>query len=78
MDEKVKWFQENFPNFVSRMNSCSHHGEDLNPYHIEGSIWTHTMMVCNMAKTRNKLVQWACLLHDIAKPFTKEINKHLK
>ena len=43
-----------------------------NPFHLEGSVWTHTMMVLNEAKN-DKAPEWmlqAALLHDIGKTKT--------
>jgi len=44
-----------------------------NPFHIEGSVWTHTMCVCSHAQKEDDILQWACLLHDIGKPDCREI-----
>ncbi len=69
-------FVEGFPQLVDSMKS-SEHGTDgrLNPYHTEGDIFTHTMMVFKEAITRypdNYLLQIATLLHDIGKPSARE------
>lgn len=47
---------------------------DINPYHQEGDVWTHTMMVCKQAENMPYEVKIAALLHDIGKPDTREIN----
>lgn len=47
---------------------------DVNPYHQEGDIWTHTMMVCKQAENSPYLIKIAALLHDIGKPDTRNIN----
>lgn len=47
---------------------------DINPYHIEGDVWTHTMMVCKQAENMPYEVQIAALLHDIGKPSTRKVN----
>lgn len=68
---KVTWFQENFPEMVKAMKDSCHHYDPVtgvNPYHQEGDVWTHTMMVCNEARHSSNNVQWAALLHDIGKP----------
>jgi predicted kinase len=81
----VGWIQTNFSKLVEEMKNSTHHYdyENLNPYHLEGDIWTHTMMVYNEAKrlSNSNNVHLAALLHDIGKPtsrFTKtdgDINK---
>lgn len=61
---------------VKMMKEKSHNYDEfnLNPYHIEGDIHTHTMMVLRKAEEMecNKLVLIAALLHDIGKPDTFE------
>lgn len=67
------------------MSDASHHykdGEVLNPYHLEGDVWTHNMMVMLEAdKLKNRLDQnmythvlVAALLHDIGKPLARKEN----
>jgi len=48
---------------------------ESNPHHLEGDVFTHTMMVFNTAVNWNMdfKVQIAALLHDIAKPYTREV-----
>jgi len=48
--------------------------QSLNPYHLEGSVFCHTMMVCKQAENAFYEVQIAALLHDIGKPSTRKIN----
>ncbi len=76
--EIVKWFQLNFPELTKDMHDCSHHYDEdnLNAYHLEGDIFTHTMMVYKTAELLSKdndLVKWSTLLHDTGKPLSKEI-----
>lgn len=53
----------------------SDHGScDLNPYHAEGSVWTHTMMVLSQSKT--ELGAICGLLHDIGKPSVRTYMKN--
>lgn len=47
---------------------------NINPYHNEGSVFTHTMMVCKQAENAPYEVQIAALLHDIGKPSTRAVN----
>lgn len=48
----------------------------LNPFHLEGDVWTHTMMVCNQAENTSKNVMIAALLHDIGKPSARFIKNN--
>lgn len=74
MKDLVSWFQLEYPDLVKAMKEANHHGENLNPYHLEGDIWTHAMMVCKQAENMSKTVQIAALLHDIGKPSTRAVN----
>jgi len=82
----VKWFQLKYPTIVTEMRNASHHYEDgkiLNPYHLEGDVWTHNMMVmleaarlkdkCDSNEYKHVLV--AALLHDIGKPLARKKSK---
>jgi putative nucleotidyltransferase with HDIG domain len=86
-DQMVKWFQTNFPNHYAEMREADHgYSKDSdtwstnwkvvpNPYHLEGDVWTHTMMVMKEAEKfidTNPLVLWSSLLHDIGKPLARE------
>lgn len=53
------------------------HSKTLSPYHLEGDVYTHTMMVVSVAVKKfylnlrerdAKCLLWACLLHDVGKP----------
>jgi predicted kinase len=47
-----------------------------NPYHLEGSVWTHTAMVTSVAKEIHSddfCFQVATLFHDIGKPLMRQI-----
>jgi predicted kinase len=59
------------------MKNCehSHPKGNLSPYHMEGSIWTHTMMVTTVIDCMDSLTTYekkilliTALLHDIGKP----------
>ena len=82
--ELVKWFQLEYPDLVHQMKQCSHHYDrkNLNPYHLEDDVFTHTMMVLDNVNMHVKrdgyLVAVAALLHDIGKPFTREVNQEKK
>jgi len=58
-------------NIVGNHNS---HPINLNPYHLEGNIWEHTLLVCKQAENTSYEVQIAALLHDIGKPSTRKVN----
>lgn len=78
MNKLVVRFQTHFPELVNMMRRCNHHNENplhINPYHQEGDVWTHTMMVCKLAEGQSEAVQLAALLHDVAKPFSRGTNK---
>jgi len=45
------------------------------PYHLEGNVFKHTLMVCaNLPKDSNSRLKWASIFHDIAKPETRAEN----
>lgn len=74
----LQLFVKSFPDIVQNMKDCDHSvdGIKLNPFHMEGDVWTHTMMVFKQAITRypdDKLLHIACLLHDIGKVQAREI-----
>lgn len=77
MYEIVEWFQKKYPKLVLEMWNSTHHNtetKDVNPYHIEGDVWCHSMMVCKQAEDCNLNVKLAALLHDIGKPLTRNVN----
>lgn len=84
----VKWFQLKYPKLVKAMKDANHHysGEELNPYHLESDVFTHTMMVVLEAsrakgsmddRIYNQLLICA-LLHDIGKPMARRENHEKK
>ena len=74
----IEWFQINYPELKRDMQKCQHNfnEKDINPYHMEGDCWTHTMMVCKIAEIKNysKVVKISALLHDIGKPKSRKVN----
>lgn len=75
--EVLKWFQLNYPDLVQSMRDSDHHfdGENLNPYHMENCVWSHTMLVFKNSQffsKGNHYVKWSSLLHDIGKVGARE------
>lgn len=81
--ELVTFIQREFPLLVNAMKQADHHydSENLNPYHLEGDVWTHTMMVLQEAerliraglfRNREDELRIAALLHDLGKPMARE------
>jgi predicted kinase len=73
----IQWFIENKNGLFNEMKNCEHsHPEgQLSPYHMEGSIWTHTMMVITvidcmkeLTPDEKKILLITALLHDTGKP----------
>ena len=75
MSELVNWFQIEFTDLANDMKNSNHNAVDSepNPYHLEDSVWTHTMMVCLQAQNDNIVVKLAALLHDIGKPSARDV-----
>lgn len=86
-DILVNWFIKNEKKIYLDMFNCSHAIDNREPmkYHMEGTVWTHTLMVVTYIETFfefnknfesfNEIylsVLTAGLLHDIGKPYTKE------
>lgn len=72
----LKAFIEKRPDVVAGMRSCDH-GEEgsLNPYHLEGDVWTHTMLTYNQANDDfTELIMALC--HDIGKIYTRRFNEN--
>ena len=71
------WFYKNYNDYVLEMKGSDHNynNELLNPYHMEGDVWTHTLMVLKEANrlTNDVDVLLSALLHDIGKPKSKEV-----
>lgn len=71
-------FTTKYPYLVKAMQETEH----TSPYHMEGSVWTHTCMVYTYVKAKhpdNKVLLLAALLHDVGKPSSlvvKPTGKH--
>ena len=75
MTELLYWFQSNFTENAQAMKDSDHASvpNQPNAYHIEGSVWAHTMMVCQNAQFDHKVVKIAAMLHDIGKPMARDV-----
>jgi putative nucleotidyltransferase with HDIG domain len=77
--ELLRFFHANYPTLVSDMRNTDHawDKDNLNPYHLEGTIFEHTMLVFHEAVRRGYdfEIQLACLLHDIGKPYAMKRNE---
>lgn len=68
----VTWMLQQHADYVARMRQCSHHYSDrhLNPWHLEGDVWSHTLLVLKAYAQSEQLdvcVALTALLHDIGK-----------
>jgi putative nucleotidyltransferase with HDIG domain len=79
MKDLVIKFQKTCPDLVRQMMNSDHNfsleSGILSPHHIEGTVFTHTMMVCLLAEQHNvsDIVKLACLLHDVGKPMARQV-----
>ena len=87
MDEIISFYCKNFSKQKKEMEDCKHYYNDNpNVYHMEDSVWTHTMMVCTARKMlfiqdngEGKIPLYQCLdfilislLHDYGKVLTRK------
>ena len=75
MSELVNWFQIEFAELALDMKLSNHNAvnNEPNPYHLEDNVWTHTMMVCLRAQDGNNVVKLTALLHDVGKPYARDV-----
>ena len=75
MTELVAWFQTEFIELSDAMKASDHASGpgEVNAYHVEGTVWAHTMMVCHEARWDHKINKIAALLHDVGKPLAREV-----
>ena len=68
----INWFETHYSDLHNQMVVCNHtHTSGRpNPYHLENGVWTHTMMVMDLAKNDINHI-FAALLHDIGKISTR-------
>ncbi len=69
----ITWLQQQHPQLVKQMRNSSHHYDHLhlNPWHLEGDVWTHTLLVLQhyaQTGTDDSCIGLTALLHDIGKP----------
>ena len=76
-DKLVTWFCQTHPFPVRRMKEVEHFPDDRtnHPFHGEGSVWTHTMMVithimCDKSLSiyHKNILLAVALFHDVGKP----------
>ena len=77
-DKLITSFITNFPELYIDMKKSKHYVNilDLNPFHGEGSVWVHTMMVmtwieakyCENYNDDYIILLTTAMLHDIGKP----------
>jgi len=72
----LKAFLEN-SDLYEFMKNCNHYNSinEPNPYHLEGDVWTHTMLVYNAANPESKAELIMALCHDIGKILTRNFNE---
>lgn len=80
-------FISNFPDLYSKMNEVHHGYKNIkpNPYHLEGNIWTHTVLVMRevekdylagtLSDEKYRYFLVATLCHDFGKCFTVTDNE---
>lgn len=75
----IKIFVEKHFTTYTSMVMKSHFYSDFepNPFHMEGGVWTHTMMVLKEAENASDVMKLAALCHDIGKAYVSE-DKHEK
>lgn len=83
-DSLVNWFIGKYEDLYINMMKCNHYYEEENPniYHVEGSVWTHTLMVMtsvecskhNYFERRYLVLLISSLCHDIGKVFTRQLH----
>lgn len=74
MSQYLKRFQLDYPALAAEMRGCSHHYDEktINPFHLEGDIWSHTCMVTKQLE--GTTLEMAAVLHDIGKVYTRYEN----
>jgi len=75
----LEWFKINYKQLYDQMDGCSHtHSNgNLNPFHLEGSILAHTMLVLDLTSNDINHI-FAAVLHDIGKLYTRRETQTLR
>lgn len=75
----LKYFIQEFPDYVKKMKECSYHYKtsNLNLHHIEGDVWSHTVLSYKYALMYDmpSIIKWAIVLHDIGRIYTRRESK---
>jgi len=73
-NDLLKFLHQTRPDLVNDMHNADHNYDSLNlsPYHLEGSVMTHLMMVMNEADKLNvsPFAKVLALVHDLGKPLS--------
>lgn len=70
--------EEHFVLYNAMSQACHYYANtQTNPFHMEGGVWTHTMMVLKEAQNASDVMKLAALCHDIGKAYVME-DKHEK
>lgn len=75
----LEWFENNFKHLYTEVNLCDHSSDMWESnYHKEGSVLNHTRLVLGEAikDTDKVLLHIAALLHDIGKPYCRNIKEN--
>ena len=77
----LAFFYKKYPIYQGAMRATQHANMGKtwipNPYHMEGDVWTHTMLVFKVLsmETENPSLLLAALLHDIGKPSCRTVQE---
>ena len=81
-NELIQFLYKHRPDLIEDMNKADHNydKDNLSPYHMEGSVMTHLMMVMNEADRLNisPLAKVMALVHDLGKPLSLFVNHEKK
>ncbi len=74
----IKWFIKTFPHYYKMMRECSYAYDNtsFNSHHLEGDVWTFTMLSYKQGTLNNVSIYilWALLLQDIGRIITRKEN----